>query len=465
MNYALEFDTQSLQDMDNRVIHPWDDISQIGEQRRTIVGAGDGIYVTDTDGNRLIDGPGGMWCVNIGHGRKEMADAIADQAMKLSYFSPWSLGTVPSALFAEQLAAEAPGDLKHVFFTTGGSTAVDSALRFAFFYNNALGRPKKKQIIARVGAYHGSTFLAAACCGKISEKTNMDMAEGLVHHLPMPKPLLRPEGQSLEDFCAAKVADLEDKILELGPDHVAAFIAEPILASGGVVIPPPGYFKQCHEVCRKYDVLFIADEVVTAFGRLGHIFASEAVFDVVPDMITTAKGLTSGYIPMGALFISDRLINDVKASGSESKYFFNGFTYSGHPVAAAAGIKNLEIMKRDGILEHVRAIAPYFAEKLGSLENLPVVSEVRSIGLMAGVECTLKGLNPTSPADEYADYAFSQRIDEHCQKRGLVVRPIYNICVMSPPLIISETQIDDLVEILRSGIEAAMEDVAGAGAG
>ena len=461
MNDAGNLDTQSLQDLDNLVIHPWEDIGQIGNQQRTIVGGGEGIYVTDTDGNRLIDGPGGMWCVNIGHGRKEMADAIAEQAIKLCYLSPWSLGTAPSALFAEKIAEVSPGDLNHVFVTTGGSTAVDSALRFVFFYNNALGRPEKKQIISRIGAYHGSTYLGATCCGKVSEKTNMDMAEGLVHHLPMPKPLLRPEGQSLEDFCTEKVADLENKILELGPERVGAFIAEPILASGGVVIPPPGYFKRCHEVCRKHDVLFISDEVVTAFGRLGHFFASESVFDVVPDMITTAKGLTSGYIPMGALLISDRLIDDVKAAGADSTYFFNGFTYSGHPVAAAAGLKNLEIMTEERMPEHVQAIAPYFAERLGSLESLPVVSEVRSIGLMAGVECTLRGLDSAKDWSEADDFQLAARIDAHCQQLGLIVRPVYNMCVMSPPLIITKEQIDDLVGILRSGIETAMGEMIG----
>jgi adenosylmethionine-8-amino-7-oxononanoate aminotransferase len=298
----------------------------------------------------------------------------------------------------------------------------------------------------------------------MAEKTNMDMAPGLVHHLPAPKPLSRPSGMSLEDFCEAKVADLEAKILEVGPERVAAFIAEPILASGGVIIPPPGYHRKCLEVCRKHDVLYISDEVVTAFGRLGHVFASQAVFDITPDIITIAKGLTSGYIPLGAMLVSERLIEKVKATGADNAYFFNGFTYSGHPVAAAAGLKNLEILEDEGICEHVREIAPYFAERLASLADLPVVAEVRAIGLMAGVECTLKGLTPRSDggpsadSDEAADYDFADKIDRHCQRLGLIVRPVYNICVMSPPLIITKEQIDDMVAILRQGIEAAMKE-------
>ena len=266
MSATAEQKTAKLQEQDNRVVHPWEDFKQIGRQNRTIIEDAEGIYVRDSDGNRLIDGPAGMWGVNIGHGRREMADCIAEQVMQLSYFSPWSIGTAPAAVLADRIAELTPGDLNHVFFTTGGSSAVDSALRFAMFYNNRLGRPEKKQIISRLDAYHGSTFLSAACSGKEADKKDMDCASDLVHHIPAPNPYRRPAGMSLEDFCTAKLADLENKILEIGPERTAAFIAEPILASGGVIVPPPGYHKGCLEICRKYDVLYISDEVVTAFG-------------------------------------------------------------------------------------------------------------------------------------------------------------------------------------------------------
>ena len=319
----LPLDTARLQAQDNHVVHPWEDFKTIGQNRRTIVGRSEGIYIYDSDGNRLIDGPAGMWCVNIGHGRKEIADAIARQATEMAYFSPWSVGNAPAARLAEKMAALAPGDLNHVFFSSGGSTAVDSALRFVMFYNNYLGRPEKKQIISRQDAYHGSTYLSASCSGKERDKNWLDFAD-LVHHLSSPNPYRRPAGQSLEDFCAAKVAELEAKILEIGPQRVAAFVAEPILASGGVIVPPPGYHKGCLEVCRRHDVLYISDEVVTAFGRLGHFFASEAVFDIVPDIITTAKGLTSGYVPLGATLISDRLIEAVGGARQGAAVFSNG---------------------------------------------------------------------------------------------------------------------------------------------
>ena len=447
--------TRKLQEMDKHFLHPWEDVTAIGSNERTMITRGEGIYIIDSDNKRMIDGPGGMWCVNVGHGRQEMIDAVASQMRQLSYFSPWSVSSSPAAILAERLAALAPGDLNNVFFTTGGSTAVDSALRLAFFYNNCLGRPQKKQIISRIGAYHGSTYLSASCSGKMSEKTNMDMVENKVHLLPNPKPGARPQGMSLEDFCAEKIADLENKIIEIGPQHVAAFIAEPVLASGGVIIPPVGYYQKCHAVCRKYDVLFIADEVVTSFGRLGYYFASKDVFGVEPDVLITAKGLTSGYIPMGAMLVSDRLLEDIKAVSNEERSFFSGFTYSGHPVAAAAALANLDIFECDNLLDHVRTVGEHFAKQLMTLEDLPVVSEVRVMGLMAGVECSLDHKLP----DEDRDCAFTLKVDQICQELGLLVRPVYNICVMSPPLTITREQIDDLVGILRAGIEQAAADL------
>ncbi len=452
----LPFDTERLRAQDRHWIHPWENLKTIDTIERTIIAQAEGIYVYDSDGNKLIDGPGGMWCVNIGHGNGEIADAVAEQIRRMSYFSPWSLSNPPAAELSEKLAELAPGDLNHVFFTTGGSTAVDSALRFVMYLNNCLGRPEKKHIISRQDAYHGGTYLSASCSGKVRDKIHLDFETGFIHHLPSPNPYRRPEGMSVEDFCDAKVADLENKILELGADKVAAFIAEPILASGGVIVPPPGYHAKCLEVCRKYDVLTIADEVVTAFGRLGHFFASEAVFGVVPDIITVAKGITSAYVPLGAILISDRLIEQLRGEQAENGYFASGFTYSGHPVACAAALKNIEIMERDKILEHVREVGPYFQERLRSLAEIPVVGEVRGMGLMGCVECVI-GRDSKDPL--VLDYEIGARIDRHCQALGLIVRPLINMCVMSPPLIITRSQIDDLVAILRTGIERAMEEV------
>ncbi|MEX0922837.1 MAG: aminotransferase [Rhodovibrionaceae bacterium] len=448
--------SDDIQEKLRHVVHPWEDLNQIGTWERTVIGHSEGIFVYDTEGNQLIDGPGGMWCVNVGHRSEEIADAMADQARQMAYYSPWSLANLPSANLGSKLAELAPSDLNNVFFTTGGSTAVDSALRFVMFFNNYLGRPEKKHIISRANAYHGSTYLAASCSGKERDKSYLDFERGFVHHLPSPNPYRRPDGMSVEDFCAEKVADLENKILELGPDKVAAFIAEPIMASGGVIVPPPGYHRKCWQVCRKHDVLYIADEVVTAFGRLGHWFASEAVFDMVPDIITIAKGLTSGYVPMGAVLISDRLMDAVRAEDDTGAVFSNGFTYSGHPVSAAAALKNIEIIERDGLLEHVREVGPYFQERLQELHDIPIVGDVRGMGLMACVECVI---GRDSKEALQLDYEIGTRIDEHCQALGLIVRPLINMCVMSPPLVITKPQIDRLVELLREGITRAQEDV------
>jgi putrescine aminotransferase len=449
-------DTDDLRAKDNKWVHPWEDMSALGTQKRTVIAGGDGVYVYDSEGNRMIDGPAGMWCVNVGHGRAEIADAIAEQALQMSYYSPWGVTNVPAVELATKIVEIAPPNFNHVFFTTGGSTAVDSALRFAMFFNNVLGRPKKKHIISRSDAYHGSTYLSSSCSGKERDKNYMDFEESLVHLLPSPNPYRRPNDMSVEEFCAAKVAELENKILSLGADKVAAFIAEPILASGGVIVPPDGYHARCQEICRRHDVLYISDEVVTGFGRLGHFFASKDVFGVDADIITSAKGITSGYQPLGAVLISDRILSQLSEENVESAIFSSGFTYSGHPVACAAALKNIEIIERENLLEHVREISPYFQEQLRSMLDIPIVGNVRGQGLMGCVECVISR-DQKDPL--ILDYEIGNRIDKHCQALGLVVRPLINMCVMSPPLTITRDQIDDMMGILKKGIVLAMEDV------
>jgi adenosylmethionine-8-amino-7-oxononanoate aminotransferase len=447
--------TEEIQAKDNKFVHPWENLKTLGQNKRHVLTRGEGIYVYDSDGNRYIDGPGGMWCVNVGYGRREIADAVARQLSEMPYDNPWAFANIPAAQLAERLTVLTPGDLNHVFFTTAGSLSVDSALRFVMFYNTILGRPEKRHIISRQDAYHGSTYLSASCSGKERDKTYQVFEKGFIHHLPSPNPYRRPEGMSVEAFCDAKVADLENKILELGPKNVAVFIAEPILASGGVIVPPPGYQKKCLEVCRRHDVLYISDEVVTAFGRCGHIFASEAVFDIVPDIITTAKGISSGYLPLGAVFISDRLIREAGAAGSPHSVFANGFTYSGHPASCAAGLATLDILEREKIPEHVREVAPYFQQRLQELRDIPLVGDVRGVGLMACVECEI---DPEGEDTLKADYEVGIRIDHHCQELGLILRPFINMCIMSPPCTINREQIDEMVRILRAGIEMTMED-------
>lgn len=438
------------------LVQPWEDLQNLGREARQILTGAQGIYVHDAEGRHLIDGPAGMWCMQVGYGRREIAEAMAEQAMSLAYNSPWYSTSPVAAELAARIAEMTPGDLDHVFFTTGGSTAVDSALRFVQFFNNYRGRREKKIILSRGGAYHGSTFLSASCSGKERDKNWFDFASDRVVHLSAPNPYRRPEGMSVEGFCDFLIEEMEAKILELGPERVAAFIAEPILASGGVLMPPPGYHQRAHALCRRYDILTIADEVVTAFGRLGHWFASEEVFGICPDIVTFAKGVTSGYVPLGGFAISSSVIEQVSGPEAEGSVYSNGYTYSGHPVSCAAALANIRVIEQEGLLEHVREIAPYFQARLKELEALPLVGEVRGAGLMACVDCVAdkQSRNPLA-----LDKEVGARIDAHCQELGLVVRPIYNMCVMSPPLIIRKPEIDRMVEILRQGIEMTQDDL------
>lgn len=442
--------------------HPWEYLPEAGSANRTVITHGDGIHIFDEEGRKLIDGPGGMWNVQIGYNRREMADAIADQVMRLPYMNPFSLTSAPSARLAERLVQMAPGDLKHVFFTTGGSTAVDTALRFVHFYNNVLGRPEKKHIIARANGYHGTTYLAALVTGKDRDRNWFDVRSSFAHLLPHVNPARRPAGMSVAEFCDRKVQDLEDRILELGADKVGAFIAEPIQASGGVIVPPEGYLRRCWEVCRRHDVLFIADEVVTGFGRLGHWFASKAVFDIEPDIITCAKGLSSGYLPLGACLVSDRIFSQVSGENARGASFGTGFTYSGHPVCCAAALKSIEIIEREGLLEHVRTVGPHFQARLHALRGIPLVFDTRGMGLVGCVECTVEHLLDR-PLDEEQilalDTDLGNRVDRHCHELGLMVRPLINQCVFSPPLIITVDEIDRMFDCLHEAIVRTMHDV------
>ena len=346
---------------DRLILHPYDDMESRGTYDRKLIIKSDNIYLYDEDGKEYIDGPGGMWCNNIGHGNKEIGEAVKNQLEKMEYCSPFSESSEITAELASVLSELSPGDLNTVFFTTDGSTANDTALRFVMFYNNLLGRPNKKHIITRDKAYHGSTYLTGSITGKDREKNNFDFEKNFIHHLSAPLAYRRNNNQTTQEFCDELVDEFENKIIELGPENVAAFIAEPIMASGGCIVPPDGYLKRIWKICKKYDVLYISDEVVTGFGRIGHFFSSEEVFEIVPDIITSAKGITSGYMPLGAVLFSDKLLGDIK---KESAMFFHGYTYSGHPACCAAALKNIEIIKRDKIREHVQEIEPYFHEKL-----------------------------------------------------------------------------------------------------
>tara|TARA_B100002003_G_C14130861_1_gene543926 strand:+ start:728 stop:2128 length:1401 start_codon:yes stop_codon:yes gene_type:complete len=458
MSSKSNYDTKSIwrKDKDHH-IHPWIDFSTFKDEGSMIMSNSDGAYVFDSEGNKYIDGIGGLWCVNIGYGNEEMEEAIAAQLKELPYYTTFGPHTTPPAAeLASKLATLTPGTLDKVFFGTGGSLANDTAVRIIHFYFNRLGQHNKKKIIARTDGYHGSTYLAMSMTGITFNHQGFDLAPDLVHHIPAPNPYRRPPGMTESEFCDAKVNDLENKITELGPENVACFIAEPIMGAGGVIVPPDGYHKRTKEVCDNYEVLYISDEVITGFGRLGHFFSSESVFNFVPDVITCAKGISSGYLPLSATILSDEMYDVISVPQSDGALFTHGFTYSGHPVSCAAGLKNIEIMERDRICEHVREVGPYFEEQLNTLLEHPIVGDVRGSHFMMCVEC-VADKETKSLLPEHVD--IGKLIAQQCQSRGLFVRPMRNQVFLSPPLILTRQQIDTIVSILHESFRQIISEL------
>ena len=442
-------------------LHPWTHFDSFNADGALVVDRGEGSYIYDVDGKRYLDAVGGLWCTNIGLGREEMAEAIAQQVRKMAYASAFvDLTNPPAAELAAKLAELAPGTLNHVFFTTGGSTAVDSAFRLIHFYQNCRGKHDKKHIISRDGAYHGSTYAAISIGGKKGDIVpEFDYKRDTIHHITCPNYYRAPAGMSEAEFLDFLVQELEDKILALGPEKVAAFFAEPVMGAGGVIVPPDGYHRRTWEVCRKYDVLYVSDEVVTAFGRLGHWFASKDVFGIEPDIIITAKGITSGYLPLGAMIYSDA-IHETISTGDPNRLFANGFTYSGHPVCCAAALKNIEIMERENILAHASEVGSYFEERLHELRELPIVGDVRGMKLMMCVE----NVADKATKETFPDAInIGKQIANKCDAMGLIVRPIVHLNVMSPPLVLTKEEVDFTVETLGKGIRAVLDDLVRSG--
>ncbi len=428
-------------------LHPWTHFDSGAAQTPLVIERGEGCYLWDRDGRKYFDAVGGLWCTNIGLGRREMAEAIAQQAERLAFSNTFvDMTHGPQALLAAKLAEIAPGNLNHVHFTTGGSTAIDSAYRMAIYYHRCRGEEARTHVIARDDSYHGATFASISIGKRSGDKVPEFhyLSEG-IHHVSTPNTYRMPDGMDEAAFSSHLVAEFEAKIAEIGADKVAAFFAEPIQASGGVIMPPEGYLHAMWQVCQKHGILFIADEVVTAFGRLGHWFASRDVFDVQPDIICCAKGLSSGYQPIGAVVFSETIWSAMQGD----RWYASGFTYSGHPVACAAALKNIEIIEREGLLEHARDVGTYFQQRLASLSELPLVGSVRGHGLIGCVENVADKTGKTLLPDEVD---VGKRISQACEAKGLMVRPIGHLNVMSPPLVITRGEVDFVAETLGQAI-------------
>jgi adenosylmethionine-8-amino-7-oxononanoate aminotransferase len=439
-------------------IHPWTDFAEWPRTGSTTMVRGEGAYVWDAAGRRFLDGIGGLWFANVGFGRRELIDAATEQLTRLPQYSYFTnLANPPATELAAKLAAVAPGDLNHVFYSTGGSTANDTAARIAHFYFDRIGMPSKRYLISRRNAYHGSTFLAASLSGKMGDKRGFRFADGLVHYLSEANCYRMPDG--IEDeaaYCDHLVDEFELTVTTLGADNVACFFAEPIMGAGGVLVAPHGYHRRMKEVCAAHDILYVSDEVVTGFGRLGQLFASERCFGVVPDMIVAAKGITSGYLPLGATIVSDRLYDGLAQTQSEGALLAHGFTYSGHAAACAVGLANIALLERERICERVRDLGPLFLERLRTLREHPIVGDVRGSHFMLCIEL-VQDRHSKAPFPVAVD--IGRRISRAAQERGLIVRPIGNLSVLSPALILTEDQIDEIVAILDASLRATISDL------
>ena len=431
-------------------LHPFTDHKSLAEEGGSrIIQRAEDIYLWDSDGNRYVDAMAGLWCVNVGYGRRELADAAHRQMLELPYYNTFfKTATPPAIALSEKLVSLTPDGLNRVFFANSGSEANDTVVRMVRHYWNLKGAHRKKTFISRKYAYHGSTVAAVSLSGMSPMHGQADLPlPGFVHVMP---PYWYDHGGDLspDEFGRQAARAVEERILELGPETVAAFVAEPIQGAGGVIIPPDSYWPEVQRICRQYDVLLVVDEVICGFGRTGHWFGSD-LFGLKPDLMPMAKGITSGYVPLSAVMVGDRVAETLIGEGGE---FFHGFTYSGHPVAAAVALANIAILEEEGLVDQVRDdTGPYLQQRLREVfADHPLVGEVRGVGFLAALELVAdKKTRKRFP--KYGDVGSLCR--DHCFRRNLVMRAVRDAMVMSPPLTTTRPQIDEIIELARSAID------------
>jgi putrescine aminotransferase len=427
-----------------------------GEQRKhgaRIITHAEGHYIFDSDGNRILDGMAGLWCVNVGYGRSELVDAATRQMTVLPYYNNFfKTSNKPIIALSKRLAEITPDGLNNVFYANSGSEANDTIIRMVRHFWALEGHPEKRVIIGREYGYHGSTIMSASM-GGMSGMHEQAAAEPDFDHIRPPYGFLHQGNQDEAQFAANAASWLEDKIIEIGADKVAAFVAEPVQGAGGVIVPPEGYFEHIQDICRRHDILFIADEVITGFGRTGYWFASQRM-NLSPDMMTMAKGLTSGYVPMSAVMVGDRVAERLISDGGE---FYHGFTYSGHPVAAAVALANLDIIEGEGLIERVRDdTGPYLGEALAPLADHPLVGEVRTYGMLAAIELVKSKEGPELFADVGT---VGMMCRDHAVANGLMMRAVRDGMILSPPLTFTRDDIDATVAIAKTALDATAADL------
>ena len=457
-------DTAAVQALDSaHFIHPFTDHADLAEQGAKVIVQADNIYVFDSEGHKMLDAMSGLWCVNAGYARKELADAAYQQMMTLPFYNSFFNTTnVPATKLAAKLSSLAPTvdgrSFKHVFYSSSGSESNDTNVRMVRRYWDLLGQPQRKVIIGRLNGYHGSTMAGASLGGMSGMHAQGDLPIPDIVHIEQPYFAENgASGESADDFGLRAARWLEEKILEVGPDRVAAFIGEPVQGAGGVIIPPTTYWPEIQRIVDKYGILLISDEVICAFGRLGHWFAYEK-FGYKPDLVTFAKGVTSGYVPLGGVMVGDRVAKVLIEQGGE---FNHGYTYSGHPVACAVALANIELIEREGLVERVKNdTGPYLAEGFKKIAAHPLVGVADTCGFVGGI--TLVKNKTTLEAFD-AELGVGMICRGHCFKNGLIMRAVGDRMIIAPPLVMTRVQVDELLALIQRCLDATLDDLRSAG--
>ncbi len=435
-------------------MHPFTDNAALAKKGVRIITRANGVTLTDSQGHEILDAMAGLWCVNIGYGRKELADVASRQMMELPYYNTFfQTSHVPAIALSAKLAELAPGDLNHVFYAGSGSEANDTNIRLVRHYWAAKGKPDKKIIISRKNGYHGSTLGGASLGGMTAMHAQGGLPIPNIHHIDQPDWYAEGGDLSPDEFGLERARQLEQAIHDLGEDKVAAFIAEPVQGAGGVIIPPATYWPEIQRICDAHDILLIADEVICGFGRTGEWFGSRT-FGIRPDIMTIAKGLSSGYAPIGGSIVCDEVANVVASAGD----FNHGYTYSGHPVAAAVALENLRIIQEEKIVETVQNdTAPYLANAWSTLADHPLVAEAKTVGMMGTLAMSPDVASRAAFASAAGTVGLICRT--HCFDNGLVMRHVGDRMIIAPPLVIGKSDIDLLIERARTALDLTYTEV------
>ena len=461
--------TRDIQTLDSaHFIHPFTDHGDLATRGARVIDRAQDIYIWDSEGQKILDGMSGLWCVNAGYGRQELADAAHAQMMKLPFYNSFFQTTnEPAVKLAARLASLAPTvdgrSFQHVFFSSSGSESNDTNVRMVRRYWDLQGQPERKVIIGRINGYHGSTMAGASLGGMSGMHAQGDLPIPNITHIGQPYFFENGlPGESEADFGVRAAGWLEDKILELGADKVAAFIAEPVQGAGGVIIPPATYWPEIQRIVDKYGILLVSDEVICAFGRLGHWFAYEK-FGYKPDLVTFAKAVTSGYIPLGGVMVGDRVAKVLIEQGGE---FNHGYTYSGHPVACAVALANLELMERDNLVGRVKDdIGPYLAQAYAGLADHPLVGVAETCGFVAGL-VLVKGKERGADGRMTMfpeDLAVGMKCRAHCFKNGLIMRAVGDRMIIAPPLTMTHAQIDEMMALIWKVLDLTLAELKAGG--